>query len=115
MANKRVISIKDAIGNNNLAVGTKDEQVILFEGAWYFNPDVVDMTHLVVTDRTYVCPYKGTCYWIDLQLTNKNAKNVAFTYFDVKPGYEFIQNKIGFYAGKREATVQESRVMNTAV
>jgi len=40
---------------------------------------------------------------------------VAFTYFDVSLGYEFIQNKIGFYAGKREATIQESSEISEAL
>ena len=114
MEKKRVISIKDAVENNCLAVGTKDEQVILFEGAWYFDREVVDMTHLFITERTYICPYKGTCYWIDLQLPSGTVQNVAFTYFDVNPGYEFIQDKIGFYAGKRNATIQESSEMNVS-
>jgi hypothetical protein len=26
----------------------------------------------------------------------------------VFPGYEFIQDRIGFYAGEREATIQET-------
>ncbi len=115
MKKKRVIAIRDTFKNNVLANGIKNEQVEFFEGAWYFDQDVVDMTFLDVTNRTFVCPYKGTCYWIDLHLPNQTSDNVAFTYFDVNPGYEFIQNKIGFYAGKREATIQESTDMTEAV
>lgn len=114
MAKKRVISIKNRINNNCIAVGTEDDQVQLFEGAWYFDPGVVDMTHLVVTDRTYICPYKGTCYWIDLQLPNHTIQDVSFTYFKVNPGYEFIKDKIAFYAGKREATMQDASVHGPA-
>ena len=65
------------------------------------------MKHLVITDRTYTCSYKGTCYWIDLVTPGHQRQNVAFTYFQVHKGYEFIKDKIGFYAGQREATIEE--------
>lgn len=109
MTTKRTITIWDSQRHKQLARGLEEEQVQLFEGAWYFDETAVDMTHLTVTDRTYVCPYKGTCYWIDLDAPTHKAQNVAFVYFDVNSDYEFIKDKIGFYAGKREATYQEAR------
>ncbi len=105
---KRKIIIKDNQTGQILALATAGEGASLFEGAWYFALDAVDMTHLQVTKRTYICPYKGVCYWIDLAAPDHQARNVAFTYFDVNPGYEFIQDRIGFYAGEREATSQET-------
>ena len=115
MIEKRVISIRDTKTGAILATAVTDDQVQLFEGAWYFDADAVDMTHLVVSERTYVCPYKGTCYWIDINAPNHQAKNIAFTYFKVNPGYEFIQDKIGFYAGERADTVQtaETKMENS--
>lgn len=104
---ERTITIKDRKTNDVLALAKVGEAVRLFEGTWYFAPEAVDMTHLVKTGRTYVCPYKGTCYWIDLNAPDHQALNVAFTYFQVNPGYEFVKDRIGFYAGRREATVQE--------
>lgn len=106
--NQEIITIKASHYEQGLASGVAGEHVQLFEGAWYFARDRVDMTHLIVTDRTYICPYKGVCYWIDLDMGDRQAQNVAFTYFDVNPGYEFIQDKIAFYAGRREATYEES-------
>lgn len=105
---KRVITIRNNQSGTVLASGAEAQDVRLFEGAWYFDPNAVDMTHLIVTDRTYICPYKGTCYWIDLVTEASQAPNVAFTYFKVNPGYEFVKDQIGFYAGRREATVQET-------
>ncbi len=102
----RVITIKDNESGTTLASAAENAGVKLFEGAWYFDREMVDMTYLVVTDRTYICPYKGVCYWIDLAAPGQQAKDVAFTYFDVNPDYEFIRDKVGFYAGKREATEQ---------
>lgn len=103
---ERTIIIKERDTETVLASGQVNDDVCLFEGAWYFSPEVVDMEHLTVTDRTYICPYKGTCYWIDLNGPVHQARNVAFTYFEVNPGYEFVKNRIGFYAGSREATTQ---------
>lgn len=103
---ERTITIKENKMGSTLASGKVGEAVRLFEGAWYFVPEAVDATHLVVTDRTYICPYKGTCYWIDLITPDYQAQNVAFTYFKVNSGYEFVKDQIGFYAGRREATTQ---------
>ncbi len=103
---ERTIIIKTRNTENVLASGQVDKDVNLFEGAWYFSSEVVNKDHLIVTDRTYICPYKGTCYWIDLDEPGQRAKNVAFTYFQVNPGYEFVKDRIGFYAGQREATIQ---------
>jgi len=38
---------------------------------------------------------------------------IGFSYFDVQPGYEFIQGKIGFDASERRATVQPSNTSET--
>ena len=105
-----VITIKDAKTGAILASAEAAKGVILFEGAWYFECNKVDMSCLTVTEETYICPYKGTCYWIDLKTPEHAAPHIGFTYFDVKPGYEFIRDKIGFYAGIREHTVEESAV-----
>ncbi|MBZ0275207.1 MAG: DUF427 domain-containing protein [Anaerolineae bacterium] len=70
-----------------------------FEGNWYFAPENVDMAHLHVSDRTYTCPYKGVCFWIDMEDEDgRVARNVAWIYYNPKPGYEFIKDQIGFYS-----------------
>ena len=105
---EQIIHIKTVQTNENLATGQRDKNVQLFEGAWYFDQEAVDMTHLAISDRTYTCPYKGICYWIDLKLPNQApVENIGFTYFKTNDGYEFIQDKIGLYYGRREATYQE--------
>ena len=106
----RIITVRETKSGGVLASAEDKEKTHLFEGTWYFDPDTVDMTNLVVTERTYICPYKGTCYWIDLDAPDHKAKDVAFTYFQTNPGYEFVQDKIGFYAGKRQATEQTAVV-----
>ena len=102
-----IVTIKNRLTGEMLASAKKAEGVRMFEGAWYFDPETVDMTHLVVSERTYTCPYKGICYWIDLETPEHKAADVAFVYFKVSPGYEFVKDQIGFYAGIREATIED--------
>lgn len=106
--NEETIQIKIIQTNEILAAGQRNKDVQLFEGAWYFDPESVNMIHLEVSNRTYTCPYKGSCYWIDLKLPNRQSiENVGFTYFETKDGYGFVQDKIGLYYGRREATYQD--------
>jgi uncharacterized protein (DUF427 family) len=104
-------SIKKRNDGELIASGEPEKEVLAFEGNWYFDPQVVNMQHLKVTDRTYTCPYKGTCYWIDLEAPNTKARNIAWVYNNPKPGYEFIKDQIGFYVRTTEGTVavQEQR------
>lgn len=91
--------VKERVSSEVIAAGAENENVRVFEGNWYFKPDVVDMTHLRLTERTYTCPYKGICYWIDVESPDgTRAQNVAWVYNQPKPGYEFIKDQIGFYA-----------------
>ena len=112
MSNRK-ITIRETVSRRVLAEAVEKDGVQLFEGAWYYEPEQVDMTHLAVSERTFICPYKGTCYWIDLESPELSARDVGFTYFDVNPGYEFIKDRIGFYYGRRPATEQEIEELET--
>jgi uncharacterized protein (DUF427 family) len=91
--------------NSDLVIASGDDKTAqVFEGNWYFKPEAVDMTHLRVTDRTYTCPYKGVCYWVDLEAPGMTAQNIGWTYFDTKTGYDFIKGKIAFYARDTQGT-----------
>ncbi len=82
-----------------------DDTARIFESNWYFDPSHVDMTHLRVTERTYTCPYKGVCYWIDLDAPGMQARNVAWVYNNPKPGFEMIKDEIGFYSRDTAGTM----------
>ncbi len=86
-----------------------EDTALLYEGNWYFNPDQVDMTHLKITERTYTCPYKGVCFWIDLEAPELTARNVAWVYNHPMTGHEIIRNRIGFYARETAGTVAVKR------
>jgi len=98
-------AIKTRNGEEVIASGVRGENVLDFEGNWYFAPDAVNMEHLKVTERIYTCPYKGVCFWIDLETPNGVMTNVAWVYRKPKPGYEFIKDQIGFYARNTQAVL----------
>lgn len=82
--------------------------VLSYEGNWYFDPSAVTIDRLRVTERTYTCPYKGTCHWVDfVGPGGDSVRDVAWVYGEPKAGHEVIRGRYGFYAGTRGATRQE--------
>lgn len=105
------LTVKQRFTGEVIASGAENETARVFEGNWYFKPQAVNMDHLRVTERTYTCPYKGVCYWIDMETPDgQRAQNIAWVYRQPKPGYEFITDEIGFYARPTQLTVAEKSV-----
>jgi uncharacterized protein (DUF427 family) len=102
------IVIREARSGTVLAQGEPGADVVTYEGNLYFAPPAVNQGVLQVTARTYTCPYKGTCNWVDFVGTDgQTVPDVAWVYPRVKPGYEVIQGRFGFYTGVRGSTRQE--------
>ena len=102
------IAIRENDSGLVLARGDEGSQVLMYEGNPYFDPSAVDQNLLVTTDRTYNCPRKGTCNWVDfVDPSGRRVKDVAWVYPRTKPGHEVIAGKFGFYAGTRKSTRQE--------
>ncbi len=47
----------------------------------------------------------GTCYWIDLETPDVRIENFAWVYREPKWNFDFIKDRIGFYARDSEATL----------
>jgi uncharacterized protein (DUF427 family) len=91
-----------------LARADAPDQVLSYEGNLYFDPAAVERAVLRVTERTYTCPYKGTCHWVDFVGNDgRTVKDVAWVYASPKPGHEAIKDRYGFYSGRRGATRSE--------
>jgi uncharacterized protein (DUF427 family) len=102
------IAILEKESDHVLARGEAGDKALKYEGNWYFDPSAVDRSLLVVTDRTYTCPIKGTCNWVDfVDPAGRKVKDVAWFYPSTNPGHEAIAGKFGFYAGSRNGTRQE--------
>ncbi len=102
------IIIKESRTGTVLAQGEPGNDVMNYEGNLYFAPSAVNQQSLRVTERTYTCPVKGTCNWVDFAAADGGVvRDVAWVYPRVKPGHEAIQGRFGFYAGTRGSTRQE--------
>jgi uncharacterized protein (DUF427 family) len=102
------VVIKERESGAVLAKGEPGSGVIEYEGNLYFDPSAVDTSTLRVTSRTYTCPTKGTCNWVDfVTAAGRTVPDVAWVYPQTKPGHEAIRGRYGFYAGARASTVQE--------
>ncbi len=101
------VTIRETTSGAVLAEGEPGESALKFEGNWYFAPDAVKAEHLQVTKRTYTCPYKGECHWVDFVAEGRVVPDVAWVYPDPKPGHETIKGRFGFYAGSRGSTREE--------
>ena len=101
------ITVRDVTRSTVLAQGQAGQDAILLEGCYYFDPEQVAQEHLIVTERTYTCPYKGVCQWIDLDSPTGTIRDVAWVYTRPKPKYEYIRDKIGFAYGMRPGVLVE--------
>jgi uncharacterized protein (DUF427 family) len=102
------ITIREAESGAALATAEEGPRLAKYEGNWYFDPGAVNADVLRVTARTYTCPMKGTCNWVDfIGPDGRTAKDVAWVYPEVKAGHELIKGRYGFYAGKRGTTREE--------
>ncbi|MCS7072269.1 MAG: DUF427 domain-containing protein [Anaerolinea sp.] len=101
-------TVKNRATGAVIAHAQEADGVQVFEGNLYFDPAYVDRTQLVITERTYTCPYKGTCNWIDLQSETGRVQNIGWIYPDPRPGYEHIKNRIAFYNRETSGTIVES-------
>jgi uncharacterized protein (DUF427 family) len=103
------VTIRERESGTALAQAEAGPSVTNYEGNWYFASAAVNAGVLHLTERTYTCPYKGTCNWVDyVGPDGRIVRDVAWVYPKVKPGHEVIEGRYGFYAGSRNATREES-------
>jgi uncharacterized protein (DUF427 family) len=101
------VTIREKDSGTTLAEAEEGPSLAKYEGNWYFDPAAVRADVLKVTERTYTCPYKGTCNWVDFVAPDGiTVKDVAWVYPKVKAGHELIQGRYGFYTGSRGSTTE---------
>ena len=102
------VTIREKNTGAALAQAEPGPDVLTYEGNLYFSPESVSKDSLTVTGRTYTCPSKGTCHWVDFSPSGgTTVKDVAWVYAEPKTGHEAIKGRYGFYAGSRGATTQD--------
>jgi uncharacterized protein (DUF427 family) len=102
-------TIRETGSGTALASAEIGASLAKYEGNWYFDPAAVNSGVLRVTERTYICPIKGTCNWVDyVGPDGRSVRDVAWVYPEVKAGHELIKGRYGFYAGNRGGTREET-------
>jgi uncharacterized protein (DUF427 family) len=105
------VTIRERNSGEIIAEGNVNETTQWLEGNWYFAPEVVDMTRLKISNRTYTCPYKGVCFWVDLETGGETIRNVGWVYPDPKPSFAFIKDRIAFYGRDTAGTVIDAETV----
>jgi len=101
------VTIRERESGTTLAEAEVGPGLARYEGNWYFDPAAVRAGVLRISERTYTCPYKGTCNWVDyVGPDGRTVRDVAWIYPEVKPGHERIRGRYGFYAGSRGGTIE---------
>jgi len=77
---------------------------------YYIPLDDVATEHLVPTDRTTVCEFKGRAHYYDVQVSGRTAPNAVWEYPEPHAGYEDLEGCVAFYPALTECWVDEERV-----
>jgi uncharacterized protein (DUF427 family) len=101
------VIVRDLIRDEIVAQGEQGQDVLQLEGSYYFDPADVNQDHLIITERTYICSYKGLCLWIDLDTPDGVIQDVGWVYTAPLPKYEYIRDKIAFAHGIRPGIMVE--------
>lgn len=72
---------------------------------YYIPPEDIRTEHLVPSDRTSHCPYKGDAVYFALEVNGRRIGNAAWSYPNPLPEAGSIAGQIAFYAHAVDATV----------
>jgi uncharacterized protein (DUF427 family) len=86
-----------AIWNGTVIAESKDTVVV--EGNHYFPASAVVQAHLVGSDHTSVCHWKGTANYYSIKVGSDLNKDAAWYYADPKPEASQIKGRIAFWRG----------------
>jgi uncharacterized protein (DUF427 family) len=82
---------------------------------YYVPPSDIKMEHLVPTNRTTWCEWKGQAAYYTVTVGDKRASNAAWYYPDPTPGFETIKGYVAFYPHLMDACyVDEERAQAQA-
>ena len=62
------------------AVLAESDDCVVVEGNQYFPPESIRREHLRPSDKTSVCPWKGTARYYHVVVNGKTNKNAAWYY-----------------------------------
>lgn len=85
----------------NGAIIAESDDTVMVEGNHYFPPGSVDRRYLRPSERTSVCPWKGTAAYYDVVVDGKVNSAAAWYYAEPKDKAAHIKDHIAFWGGVR--------------
>lgn len=83
---------------NNTVIAESDATIIV-EGNHYFPPDSVVSEHLVPSDETTICGWKGEASYYDVQVGGRRNPSAAWYYPAPKDAAADITGYVAFWRG----------------
>jgi uncharacterized protein (DUF427 family) len=81
----------------NGTVLAESDNTVVVEGNHYFPADSIAWDHFSKTDRTTVCPWKGTSNYFTITVDDQTADNAAWTSEAPKEKAAEIKDHVAFY------------------
>ena len=82
----------------NEVIAESDDTVVV-EGNHYFPLDSVDESYLKPSDKTSVCPWKGTANYYTLKVDGTENNDAAWYYGSPKDAAKQIAGRVAFWNG----------------
>lgn len=83
---------------NGTVIADSSETVVV-EGNHYFPPDSVVREHLVASDKTSVCPWKGTARYYNVVVGGETNADAAWYYPETREKANNIKGYVAFWKG----------------
>ena len=77
----------------------ESDAVRVVEGNRYFPPDSLRREFLTASEKTTVCPWKGTAEYFDVTVDGETNPAAAWFYADPKPEAAEIRDHVAFWKG----------------
>ncbi|MFK7957835.1 MAG: DUF427 domain-containing protein [Lysobacterales bacterium] len=83
---------------NNAVLAQSDDTVVV-EGNHYFPQESLDMAFFESSNKTSVCPWKGTASYYSVNVDGQTNADAAWYYPDTKPDADNIKGRVAFWKG----------------
>ncbi len=79
----------------------ESNDTILLEGNHYFPPHAIRREHFKPSEKTTVCPWKGTAHYYTIVVNGKENKDAAWYYPEPAEAAKQIKDRVAFWRGVR--------------
>ncbi len=83
----------------NGAVIAESDETVVVEGNHYFPIESVNMELLTGSDKTSVCPWKGTASYYSITVEGQSNADAAWYYPTPKDAAAEIKDRVAFWKG----------------